>query len=296
MSSTEQWDIVTSVGLTALGVASARAVEATRPEALVRDRYAQAFVEAADAPAVMPAGGEDSPGSEDVPESQWYAIADYMGVRSRFFDDFFAAAADSGVRQFVILAAGLDVRAHRLDWPSGSRVFEVDQPKVLEFKDEVLDAQGATASCARHVVDTDLRGDWTTALAESGFDPNQPTAWLAEGLLPYLPVEAEAELFDLIRRLSAPGSRFSVECINANESLIDEDTRELARTHMGVDLHDLFDTRPRRAVTDRLVEDGWQITTDADATQIGQQYGRDFNGLTATQVAHASRFVVAHLD
>lgn len=290
MSSTEQWDIVTSVGLTALGVASGRAVEAARSDALVHDRYAHAFVEAAEAPAMMPTG------AEDVPEAQWHSISDYMGVRSRFFDDFFAAAADSGVRQFVILAAGLDVRAHRLDWPSGSHLFEVDQPKVLEFKDEVLSAEGAAAACTRHVVDTDLRGEWTAALAESGFDPNQPTAWLAEGLVPYLPVEAEAELFTLIRELSAPGSRFSVECIDANAHFLDDETRELARTYLGVDIHDLFDTRPRRPVADRLTEDGWQITTDTHAQQIGQQYGRDFDGTIGEKIASSTKFLVAHLD
>lgn len=290
MSSTEQWDIVTSVGLTALGVASARAVESSRVDALVHDRFAHAFVEAADGPAMMPTGDEDSP------QDHWYAISDYMGVRSRFFDDFFAAAADAGIRQFVILAAGLDVRAHRLDWPSGSHVFEIDQPKVLEFKNEVLNAEGDTPACTRHVVNTDLRDDWTTALAESGFDPNQPTAWLAEGLLPYLPVEAEAELFTLIRQLSAPGSRLSVECISADAHLLDDETRELARTHMGVDLHDLFDTRPRRPVTDQLGEHGWQITSQAHAQQIGQQYGRDFNGTIGEKIASSTKFLVAHLD
>ncbi|MBE9376044.1 SAM-dependent methyltransferase [Saccharopolyspora sp. HNM0983] len=290
MSSTEQWDIVTSVGLTALGVAAARAVEDTRPDALVHDRFAHAFVEAADPPATMPTSGED------LPNPEWHSVADYLGVRSRFFDDFFAVSADSGIRQFVILAAGLDVRAHRLPWPSGSDVFEVDQPKVLQFKDEVLTGAGATASCARHVVDTDLRGDWTAALASSGFDPDQPTAWLAEGLLPYLPVEAEAELFAAVRELSAPGSRISLECIDAAAGVLDEQTLDLARRQFGIDIRDLFDTRPRTSPQEQLTAAGWRIATDENAATIGEHYGRSFGLDTGARVAQTSRFVIAQRD
>ena len=138
------------------------------------------------------------------------AQAGYQGVRSRFFDE---ALLGAGTRQVVLLAAGLDARALRLGWPSGTTVFEVDQPRVLGFKDEVIDSVGGTPTARRVTVPVDLRHDWPAALTAAGFDPRLPTAWLAEGLLPYLPADAERLLFERVHALSAPGSRIAVEHI-----------------------------------------------------------------------------------
>ena len=138
-------------------------------------------------------------------------MSEQIAVRTRFFDDFFTAAADAGIRQAVILAAGLDTRGYRLPWPTGTVVFEVDQPEVIAFKTTTLDDLGAVPKATRKTVAIDLRDDWPAALREAGFDPAQPTAWIAEGLLPYLPPDAQDRLFDHITALSAPGSRLATE-------------------------------------------------------------------------------------
>ena len=130
-----------------------------------------------------------------------------MAVRTRFFDKFFSDAAKAGVRQAVILAAGLDTRAYRLPWPAGSVVYEVDQPQVIEFKTRTLAGLGAAPTADRRAVGVDLRDDWPAALRDSGFDTDRPTAWIAEGLLGYLPPDAQDRLFDNITTLSASGSR-----------------------------------------------------------------------------------------
>ena len=136
---------------------------------------------------------------------------DSIAVRTRFFDDFFLNAARDGIRQSVILAAGLDARAYRLVWPPGSVVYEVDQPKVVEFKTTAMSDLGAAPTADRRTVSIDLRDDWPAALRRSGFDVTQPTSWSAEGLLMYLPPEAQDRLFDNITELSAPGSRLATE-------------------------------------------------------------------------------------
>ncbi|MGH3773421.1 MAG: SAM-dependent methyltransferase [Pseudonocardiaceae bacterium] len=141
----------------------------------------------------------------------WTVMAGYIGIRSRFFDEYFRDACTTGVRQVVILAAGLDTRAFRLPWPARVELFEIDQPNVLEFKDSVLAEQGARAGCARHVVPIDLRADWPGALLRANFDPRLPTAWLAEGLLGYLPGTAVEALFAHVHRLSAVGSWFATD-------------------------------------------------------------------------------------
>src|SRR4051812_48965339 len=131
-SEDDQWGITESVGVTALGVASGRAMETHRPDGLVDDPYAEAFVDAAADEIRLPARAEDVEGAEgDAAAADRRGQSAYIGVRSRFFDDALTTAAADGVRQVVILAAGLDTRAQRLDWPAGTTVYEIDQHGVL---------------------------------------------------------------------------------------------------------------------------------------------------------------------
>jgi methyltransferase (TIGR00027 family) len=209
---TADWDISSGVGLTALAVAACRAVETLRESPLVRDPYAGAFVQAARHPARLPVTPREADDDEVFP---WPAFVDYVGVRSRFFDEYLAAAVAGGLRQLVILAAGLDTRVFRLDWPPGVTAYEVDAPRVLSFKDQVLAGAGARPRCTWRAVAADLRGPWTAALLSAGLDPAAPTAWLAEGLLPYLSDEDKDRLLAGVRELSAPGSRIAIEHLSA---------------------------------------------------------------------------------
>lgn len=204
----DTWDITTSVGSTALFVAAARALEAQKQDPLVVDSYAETFCRAV--------GGEwadlldgEAPDHPLRTDDFGAHFVDFQAVRTKYFDDYFRAAADAGVRQIVLLAAGLDSRAYRLDWPARTVVFELDQPRVLDFKRHALD--GHTPRAERREVSVDLRNDWPRALRDNGFDPHEPSAWIAEGLLIYLPAVAQRELFTGIASLAAPGSHAAVE-------------------------------------------------------------------------------------
>ena len=271
----QQWDIVTNVGITALAVAAARALESTRDDRLIEDPFAAAFVKAAESEVPMPTTQQEVEQLATEHAQVWSSIQvdQYMGVRSRFFDDFFAAAGESGVEQVVILASGLDVRAQRLAWPRGAVVFEIDQPKVLEFKQNVLDEQGASANCELRSVPFDLRDDWASALLDAGFDAAAPTAWLAEGLLPYLPQEAQQRLLENIDRLSAGGSRLAVEDFGDLSQLFqDEEMVELG-TRWGIDMRDLLHADDRANAADTLAGFGW--STDArEAEVVAAAHGR----------------------
>ncbi len=209
-SDDDTWDITTSVGSTALFVATARALEAQKPKPLVVDRFAEIFCRAVGGPAADVLDGK-------LPEHQLKTsdfgeyFVDFQAARTKYFDDYFRRAADAGIRQAVILAAGLDSRAYRLSWPSGTTVFEVDKPQVLEFKREVLARHGDQLNAERREVAVDLRDDWPQALRDNGFDAEQPSAWIAEGLMIYLPAEAQKQLYTGIDALAAPGSRVAVE-------------------------------------------------------------------------------------
>lgn len=206
----DSWDITTSVGSTALFVATARALEAQKPDPLAVDPYAEVFCRAA---------GTDWSGVLDgsCPEHELLStdfgehFVNFQGARTRYFDDYFHGAADAGVRQVVILAAGLDSRAYRLDWPDATTIYELDQPQVLAFKRYILGQHGAQPKAERREVPVDLREDWPQALLDSGFEPRRPSAWIAEGLLIYLPAAAEEQLFIGIDTLACAGSHVGVE-------------------------------------------------------------------------------------
>lgn len=206
----DTWDITTSVGATALFVATARALEAQKPDPLVVDPYAELFCRAVGGAAADVLDGKvpDHPlKTTDFGEH----FVNFQGARTKYFDEYFGRAADAGVRQVVVLAAGLDSRSYRLSWPNGTTIFELDQPQVLDFKREVLTGQGAQPRAERREIAVDLRQDWPQALRNNGFNEAQPSAWIAEGLLIYLPAAAQEQLFAGIDALAAPGSHAAVE-------------------------------------------------------------------------------------
>ncbi|MGE2726258.1 class I SAM-dependent methyltransferase [Mycolicibacterium pulveris] len=216
-SDDDTWDIATSVGSTAVMVAAARAAETDRDEPLIRDPFAKALVAGAGSGVWEFILDDDFAAKVAEVDPEVAVIFQHMGnyqaVRTHFFDRFFADATDAGIRQVVILASGLDSRAYRLPWPAGTVVYEIDQPKVLEYKAARLAEHGTLPSARRHAVPVDLRFDWPAALKDAGFDVDVPTAWLAEGLLMYLPAEAQDRLFEQITALSAPGSRVAAEAV-----------------------------------------------------------------------------------
>ncbi|WP_078288529.1 SAM-dependent methyltransferase [Mycobacterium sp. D16R24] len=286
----DSWEITESVGTTALGVASARDAETRSENPLISDPYAGLFLEAAgdgvwsmyrfdgEPPAALLA-------AEPRLAERIAAMRSYVACRTKFFDDFFREASGAGVRQSVILAAGLDARAWRLDWPADAVLFELDLPTVLAFKADTLDAQAATARVRQVPVAVDLRDDWPAALAAGGFDAGEPVAWIAEGLLPYLPPAAQNLLFERIDSLSVPGSRVAVE--NFGEGFFDPEIlarqrergqvfRRAAESVQDQDIPDvaeLWYLEERTDAGEFLAGRGWQVTKET-TTALLARHGR----------------------
>ena len=259
----DSWDLASSVGATATMVATSRALASQGPEPLLDDPFADPLVRAVGlAPFIRILDGEVS--LEDDPALNRTTRTQQIAVRTRFFDDFFTNATDAGIRQAVILASGLDTRAYRLQWPAGTVVYEIDQPQVIDFKTSTLGDLGAEPTAERRTISIDLRDDWPAALREGGFDVNQAAAWSAEGLLPYLPPEAQDRLFDNITALSAAGSRFATEHVPDPAAFGGERAQQISERwrRLGFELNpaDLFYLGERSIVIDYLTSHAWEVT------------------------------------
>lgn len=271
-SDDDSWDLASSVGATATMVAAARALVTRIDGALISDPYAEPLVRAVGVDVFTRlATGEIEPSAFDIDDEKHAGMdrmVDNMAVRTKFFDDFFLEATAAGIQQAVILASGLDSRAYRLDWPVGTVVYEVDQPDVIAFKTRALADIGAEPTAERRVVAIDLRFDWPAALKEAGFDPNKPTAWSAEGLLGYLPPEAQDNLLTTITDLSAAGSWLATESSPPlDAAAMDEAKEKMDRSaqrwrEQGFDLDwaNLVYFGDRNEPADYLAQRGWRMT------------------------------------
>jgi methyltransferase (TIGR00027 family) len=288
-SDNDSWDITESVGTTALGVAAARAAETDSENPLIRDPFARLFLDAA-GPGMWSMFARPTVSAElaDVDpdlSARMKNRVDFMAARTAFFDEFFISAADAGIRQVVILASGLDSRAWRLPWPDDTTVYELDQPKVLQFKSATLQSHGARPMSTQVDVPIDLRLDWPKALQRAGFDPSAPTAWSAEGLLRFLPARAQDLLFERIDALSvrrsrlatnAPGKDFLNPERLARERQELQRMREVAAREFDTeipDVHDLWYAEERTDVGNWLSGHGWDATVTT-AAELLTHYGR----------------------
>ncbi|ORW67276.1 SAM-dependent methyltransferase [Mycobacterium riyadhense] len=302
----DTWDIRTSVGATAVMVAAARAVETDQADPLIRDPYARLLVTNANAGAIWEAMLDESMVARvEAIDSETAAtvqhMRSYQAVRTNFFDSYFADAVADGIQQIVILASGLDSRAYRLDWPAGTTVYEIDQPQVLAYKSATLATNGVTPAAQRREVPIDLRQDWPAGLCAVDFDPTARTAWLAEGLLMYLPAEAQDRLFTQIGELSPTGSRIAAETAGNHADERREQMRERFRKvvetlglEQTVDVQELIYHDPDRAVVvDWLNEHGWRATSQ-NASDEMRRVGRWVQGVPMADDKQAfSEFVTA---
>lgn len=269
----DTWDIVSSVGYTALLVAGWRALHAAGEDALARDGYAKHFIAASGDPFLNTALADpaSSDGAATFPR--------LYGVQTRFFDEFFSSAAEKGIRQAVIVAAGLDSRAYRLAWASGTTIFEIDQPKILEFKGRVLAEHAAEPAAHRRDVAADLRDDWSIPLRASGFDAGRASAWSVEGILPYLTGDAQDTLFGRITQLSAPSSRLAIgalgSCLDQDRLAALEDTYPGLNLSGDVDFSTLtYDDTTKTKPAQWLADHGWAVDPVRTNPELQREYGR----------------------
>lgn len=185
------------VPFTARLMAAMRAKETTRPDRLFNDSFAEQL-----------AGEEAFTFLEKKLKGEDRA---YVAVRTRFFDDFLFHSRTQ-VNQIVILASGMDTRAYRLPWSPESKIYELDQPQVLETKAAIL--CDATPNCQHYTIPTDLTQPWSHLLLEQRYQPNLPSFWLLEGLLMYLTEPQVRQLLETISQLATIDSYLGLDLVN----------------------------------------------------------------------------------
>ena len=266
----ESGESLVGVSETALGAAEMRAEESLRFNGLFDDPYAAAFVAAA------PPLFADIPSLADETELAALIEASItaIAIRTRFFDDFVLRACATGYQQIVLLAAGLDTRAYRLNWPEGVRMFELDLPGLFEFKERVLTEQGALPRCERAVVAVDLREDWPTRLTAAGFEPNASSVWVAEGLLVYLSNDDAVRLLTAVGELSPGASQLAFDY----DELVGKSTLSQVRVMPGMqEVASMWQGGLNQHPDTWLREHDWTVQT-SDRARLATRYGRPLVG------------------
>lgn len=279
-SARDRWDINTSVGATALFVAAARGLAARQAQPLAVDPFAEVFCRAAggDLAELFDADPEQTRDHPLRSADFGLQFQDFQAARTRYFDNYFRDAVQAGIRQVVLLAAGLDARAYRLDWPAGVVVYELDREPVLDFKRSVLAAHGDSPRVERREIAVDLREDWWTPLRANGFEPMNATAWIAEGLLIYLTPTAQDELFASIDALSSPDSRLGVEEMQpipaADYAAMTAPPDDTATTERNAEWATLIYNEPRNEAVHWFGDRGWRGRATSLADYLAS-LGRD---------------------
>ena len=151
----------------------------------------------------------------EIYDDKFPGMFGHLAARTNVFDSIVRDEAPR-VTQIVILGAGYDTRAYRMDCLRGKKVFEVDAPGTQSMKLLKLEQAGIihgdkNASAAVYVsVDFETQ-KFEDRLAESGFDASQKTLWVWEFVSPYLSPHAVAETCAAVRRASAPGSMLAFD-------------------------------------------------------------------------------------
>lgn len=190
------------VSFTAKNMAAGRAYETRRSDALFIDPFAEKL-----------AGKEVL---EDVIprlEADEKAGKPFTSIRTRYFDDLILGHSQN-IQQIVLLGAGLDTRALRMEWAADTHVYEIDQSNILTYKESVL--EDIQPTCNRHAIAADLKDSlWSEMLIKQGYQPSKPSIWLLEGVLYYLNEEEVHNLLTTITTLSVKGSWFGADVINS---------------------------------------------------------------------------------
>jgi methyltransferase (TIGR00027 family) len=198
----------------------------------------------------------------------------FIAVRTRFAEDALAAAVDRGVRQLVVLGAGLDTFAYRNPFAGRLTVFEVDHPATQAWKRQRLANAGIAFPASLLFAPVDFeRHTLAEGLAAAGFDYNAPAFFTWLGVVPYLTQEA---IWSTLRFIAGMpnGAHVVFDYANPPESLAPEtrayhDNRAARVAALGEAWLSYFDTGE---LHHKLIALGFNAIEDLGPAQIAARY------------------------
>jgi methyltransferase (TIGR00027 family) len=198
----------------------------------------------------------------------------FISIRTRFAEDALASACAQGVRQLVVLGAGLDTYAYRKALPNGLRIFEVDHPATQAFKRERLAAAHIDMPSSLSYVPVDFERDICgDSLSAAGFDPGVRTfvTWL--GVVPYLTEHAIWGTLNYIAKLPG-GAEVAFDYSNPPDQLTPErrqqhDERAARVAELGEEWLSYFDTE---TLHEQLYRIGFVRLDDLGPHEIARRY------------------------
>ena len=199
---------------TAQGVAKQRLIESLAKPAqrVIYDPYADKFVAGASIIKLM---GHTF--SVWLTKKFAPGFHEHLISRTRFIDDLIQNIAAQGVEQYVILGAGYDLRAHRLDLPPTLKIFEVDQPEVQDRKRSKLPKDLPNSKNVKYVSVDFNRQTLKKQLLDAGFDQSKPTVFTLEGVSQYISKEAvNTTLGELAELTKNTNATFYISYVDSN--------------------------------------------------------------------------------
>lgn len=191
------------------GIAMQRFGESAKPEdeRICYDPYAVHFI----SPEIIKFGMENPKEAREKVEQMeklFPGLSSSIMARVRYFDEFVKKSIEEGIEQVVILGAGYDTRAYRIEELKDIKVFEVDHPNTQSFKIEKI--REIFGSLSRHVIYVPVDFEIEKLgqnLLDNGYNFSKKTLFILEGLIMYIPPKAVAETLLFIVENSGKGSQ-----------------------------------------------------------------------------------------
>jgi methyltransferase (TIGR00027 family) len=275
--------------LTAEGIAMARALESSKPasERVCYDPYARQFVSTwlwILGKATMGYATRRSPG-----------VLEFLAVRTRFIDDYLVSCLADGIQQLVILGAGFDTRAYRIDGLRGQvKVFEVDHPATQQAKIEKMGkVLGAAAPEQVRFVPIDFSSETLDRLFDYGFDRQLKTLFIWEGVTMYIAADAVDATLAFVARNSGTGSRIIFDYIYkaALDGTMKENEVKSMQRWRGVTGEGLVFGIEQGRVKEFLASRGFERIVNVDSDALRRAY---FDGAGQGKRVVAPVYAIVH--
>jgi methyltransferase (TIGR00027 family) len=262
--------------LTALGVAFARAAYAEAPFAPegAADHIASRLLPRglSHLARAMPLAWRAPMLTHRVLHAIGLGFAEHVALRTAAIDAALDRAMLAGIRQVVILGAGLDARAYRMASLARAIVFEVDYPSTQRYKRRHVSGLETTAREVRFVsvdFERDAIGD---RLALHGHDPTVRTFWLWEGVTPYLPHAVTEATLAMIRGRSVAGSEVALTYVAPEHLGFARGMEIVLRNTAAVIREPLHGVITRDALHAIVERNGFTVLEDSDTCDWAERY------------------------